>query len=50
MNDEEFIHEVYQLVVGDEHASRTDKTKFSHEEILSLISDYQQTYYKQEEL
>lgn len=49
MNNKEFIHEVYQLVVGDEHASRTDETKPSYEEVLSLINDYQQSHYDQDE-
>jgi len=48
MSDEDFISEIYQLVVGDEHASRTDNNKFSHEEILDLIKDYQLTYYEKE--
>ncbi len=47
-DDTEFLREVYQLVIGDEHASRTDENKFSHEEVLSLIGDYQQAYYAQE--
>ena len=46
MNDKEFIHEIYQLVVGDEHASRTDNNKFSYEEILDLINDFQLTHYE----
>ena len=40
MTDKEFIHEIYQLVVGDEHASRTDNNKFSYEEMFFKIVNY----------
>jgi len=48
MSDKEFIHKIYQLVVGNEHASRTDNNRFSHEEILDLINDFQLSHYKEE--